>query len=651
MIIEFSTLIKNNNNYDAYRQYLLSIYSFSNEYNILSSLYTSTQNLAPSFVRLWCNFSNYETGVLISYFIFIIIIIAFEVLSFLHHNKKLHIFDIKSGISSKIILLINIIFYVLFMIYSPLLLYLFIYSILVMALSPLQFKNVMDTQEINNPYEESWNKIETKITPIINCVIVLIIFILNLLLTDIKYSIIRYINKDYDDDNSNENSSNEINNNNQNYSNSENKIMNNENVFGKENNNNINCIKFENNNTKINCSEDNKINNKNINNENNNINDENNNIYNENNNVKDDKNENVLDNIKLSILDKDYNAHIKMNEGLFLKELCSDNIYKFLKIKIDTISNEYIYLKLGINCITDQVSIGEWDYPMINDTFIQVSSLCKQIYALLFLSIPLFQFHVQDETDYIKNISNLSNLNMIRFNNPLYIEKKPEFYSIFAYYGIYEKGLNISRFVIYTINIVILLLFMLYRIYFGGFKKPKLYIASLIVSICFIFQNISMNILNFLLLIFTGLSISSYYNGFAYLKDDMIQAKLIIQSIFIVPIFAINMSILICSIKLGLHLKDIIKDLNENIKENMKNQEKPQKEIKYISLNGNICTLKEIIDQRLQRNIYYRQNMNNQPIEENRVLYENNPNEIIKIKTRTVHLENNENNSKDIINK
>ena len=632
-IIAFSTLIKNNKNYDAYRQYLISIEkfyssSFSNSaYNsIASASYSSTSNF-PSFARLWCKFANYESGVLVSYFIFIIIYIVFEVLSFLHHNKTLQIIDIKNEISNKIILLINIIFYVLFMIFSPLLLYLFIYSILVTALSPLQFKNGMDIAEKNNPFEESWNKIENKISLIIKCIIVLIIFILNLQLTNIKYSIIRYINKKYDENSNNEN----------------NNTQNNDNNFeNKNNNNNINNINIENNNTNLNNIESN-----NINNENNN---KNNIDYANNNKNVNNINENIFNNIELKILNTDYKAHIKINENLYLKDIFSDNIYKFIRIKINNIINEYIYLKLGINSITDQVSIGEWDYPIINETFNQLSSLCKQIYALLFLSIPLFQLHVNDEQNYLTNISLISNLNMGHFGSIL--DKKPIFYSIFASYGTYEKGLNVSRFVFYTINIVILLLFMLYRIYYGGFKKKILYDISFFICIYFILQNVIYILLNFFLLIFTGLSISSYYNGFADLKDDMIQAKLIIQSAFIIPIFAINMSILICSIKFCLHINAIRKDLNKNPNENKENLEKPKEEIKFISLNGDICILKEIIDQRLERDIYYsliNENLNILNCEENKALNINNEIEIMKSENRKLQIENNGKDSKELL--
>ena len=603
MIVAFSTLIKNNKIYKEYSQYLLSLektttyFSTPPNHDYLDSMYryyNSSSNL-PSFASLWCKLAKYESGVLISYFIFLSLYLVFEILSFLHHNKKLHIIDIKKDKINKILILVNIIFYILFMIYFPLLLFLFIYSVLVTFLSPFTFKSEGENENYDKSFEESWNKIENKKIAIVNCVIILIIFILNLQLTNLKYSIIRYINKDYEENsNNNENISNE-NNNNQN-----------------DNDNNIN------------------------NSEKHNFNNGNDNYYENNNNENNIK----IKNIQLIIKNKEYNAHIKLDDNLYLKDIHSDNIYKFKKIKIDNIINEYIYVKLGINSITDQISIGEWDYPIINETFSQLSSLCKQIYVILFLSFPLFQLHVNDENNYVNNISFVKNFDMNRKN-------KPSFYDIFTTYGLFEKGLNISRFVLNTINLVLFFLLMLYRIYLGGFKKVIFYNITFYICFYLILENISSVICHFLLLIFTGLSISSYYSGFSHLKDDMIQAKLIIQSAFCIPILAINMTILICTIKFCLHINIFRKELNSMINDNIKNPE-DRKEIKYISLNGDICTLNEIKDERLQSNLYYRYNLENpniKPIEANKIVNINNQN-----KNEMIHIENNDNNSKDLIN-
>ena len=122
-------------------------------------------------------------------------------------------------------------------------------------------------------------------------------------------------------------------------------------------------------------------------------------------------------------------------------------------------------------------------------------------------------------------------------------------------------------------------------------------------------QNCIFVILNFLLLIFSALSISSYYDGYDNLKDDMIQSKLIIQSIFSIPIFSISISLLISSIYLLIHIKNIKNDF-PNFISGTTNENAQQKinEFKYISLNDEIHTLKMYKNDKLQNYIYFTEN-------------------------------------------
>ena len=54
-----------------------------------------------------------------------------------------------------------------------------------------------------------------------------------------------------------------------------------------------------------------------------------------------------------------------------------------------------------------------------------------------------------------------------------YSEKviKPIFTNVFNMYGSFEKRFTETRFILYLIQIIFLLLYMLKRIYFGGFGK------------------------------------------------------------------------------------------------------------------------------------------------------------------------------------
>ena len=509
-IISLATLIKNNENYISFRTYLQNtFYYYSSSYTIF-----------------WCDLGDVENDVLISFFIFLIIYLAFEILSLLIHKKILNLFDLKKGLFYYAVILINIIFYIIFMIYIPLLLYLFIYSVLVTFLSPLLLQSKLDdnnnSSNNDNELEELWN--EDKNGPIINCIIKFILFLLSNELTNIKYSIIHYLNMDYIEENNN-------------------------NDYKDINDNNDKEIK----NT-------------------------------------------------VMIKNNEYNVKIKINENIYIKQIDTNNIYRFKKILIKNITNDYVYVKLGLNSITDQISKSEWDYPMLNKTFILLASLSKKIYAILFLSIPLFKLQIFDEYNYKTKISVIvPNYNK---NNKI---KEPLFLGIFSYYGFYEESKTKTRFILYTIYLFVILLFMLYRIYFGGFKKPIYNFIAFIISIYFIIQNSIYVICIFLLLLFNIFSIISYYDGFRDLEDYMIQSKLIIQFVLNIPIFIIYIYLLINSIKLCSHLNSLRKELL-NFMSGITNEEDEQKnelEFKYISLNKDICVLKEYRHEKLQRYLYY----------------------------------------------
>ena len=175
------------------------------------------------------------------------------------------------------------------------------------------------------------------------------------------------------------------------------------------------------------------------------------------------------------------------------------------------------------------ISHGEWDYPILNDTFNQLALLCKHLYAILFLSVPLFRLDLYKEKNYTMNLTlqyffSSFNLDPNKKENEV---KKPLFYSIFAYFGAYETGLNKSRFALDLIYLVLLLLYMLFRIFFGGFKKPLFNTIAFFISVYFILQNSIYTLLTFLSVLFNGFSIPSYYDGFYFMKDDIIQIKLI----------------------------------------------------------------------------------------------------------------------------
>ena len=125
-------LISNNKTYKNYRV-LIKINPLSN-YEIF-----------------WCDFDKYEKGILISYFILLILVLTFEIISLLIHIKKQ--IKIGTGFLYKTIIFINFIFYIIFTLYFSFIMYLFSLSILIIAYPPLRFREyptIFDIPSKNN---------------------------------------------------------------------------------------------------------------------------------------------------------------------------------------------------------------------------------------------------------------------------------------------------------------------------------------------------------------------------------------------------------------------------------------------------------------------------------------------------------------------
>ena len=566
MIIALSTMINSNNYYKTLKISLVgsndnslgNIYNNNDLGNYLSLALPSGDiysNL-PTFTRLWCDFGKFENGVLVSYFVFLILFILFEIFSFLVHKRVFSIlsFNVKKGIFYNIIIMVNIIFYILFLIYIPLFLYLLIYSVIVTGTSPFQGNSKGSGDSISNDNElvKLWKN--NKVTPIVNCIIKLIIFGLNFILLNIKYIIIHYISLDYGEEDKNQNNDN--------------------------NNENGNVIV-------------------NVNNDNN---------QNNNDNINENENEKTT---SIIINNNKYKVKVNMSEYLYIKQAFSDKIFKFKKILLEGVTNGYIYVKLGVNSITDQISIGQWDYPIINETFERLASISKQIYLIIILLIPLLKLHLLDEKNFNVNVIGNS---LFYLQNENGKEKGPIFLNIFRYYGSFEKSVNSGRLSLYITNLIIILLILLKRIYFGGFSRPIFHTIQYIVCIIFTINKAINLILNFILALFGFFSIICYYDGFKDLKDDMIQSKLFIQTIFNIAIFIINIVLLINSIKFCSHLKEIKNDLYYLINPEQKqtvDESQQQVEFAYITFDQNISYLREYSNEILrQKYLYYTNDLN-----------------------------------------
>ena len=202
IITALSTLIKKNKYYLFIRAEVIStqadyssLLGYGYSYLTGSSLDDKNLNL-PSFSSFWCNIGKVEDGVLISYLIFLILYLGFEVFTFLIHKNKIKLKI--EGILYHIIVGLNILFLIIFYIYIPLVAYLFIYSIIVSASSPLSVNNHGSYKREKSYIEKDWDK--HKGIPIFNSIVILILFIFTFLQLMIKKEIMLYLSMRYEEE-------------------------------------------------------------------------------------------------------------------------------------------------------------------------------------------------------------------------------------------------------------------------------------------------------------------------------------------------------------------------------------------------------------------------------------------------------------------
>ena len=179
--------------------------------------------------------------------------------------------------------------------------------------------------------------------------------------------------------------------------------------------------------------------------------------------------------------------------------------------------------------------------------------IAEIIFGILFLSVPLSKFHINNELNYIL----FSNINPIN---------KPEFYNIFNFYGDFEKRITDSRIILYSISLFFFLLFMLKRIIFGGFNNNILLTISYALCIIFILENIIYTIISFLGTLFGIFSIVCYFD-LIFIHDGLLIAKLFCLIILHFIIFCLVFALIIHSCKLSSMINIIrgqLKLLNEN---------------------------------------------------------------------------------------
>ena len=520
VIIALSTLIKKNAHYIALATTICPMSSNPlSEY--LGDFYTSALDSfigdTASFTTFWCKIGSVENGVLISYLIFLIIFIVIEILSLLIHKYVIKITI--EGFFYYLLLGLNLLFYALFQIYSPLLFYLFVYCIIVSSVSPL-IVNQGEGNRTKSYLEENWDK--NKAIPIVNSTFILLIMAFNSafggkLLRCIFY----YLRKDYEDPNNQNNQNNQ----------------NNPNEYTK---------------TKT--------------------------MYIKNNSIK---------------------LQISVNKNIYLEPINDQKKhYKFKQVIIEGRTNGYIYALQENLAICDQLSLADWDYPKLNGIFEKLGKIAYLIYGVLFVSVPLFKLHINNEYNYHTLVSQSI------FYTGSY-SGKPKFLSVFKSFGAFELGLTNSRFALYVVSIFFILLFMLKRMFFGGFTRPILSIISFVICIIFVLENIIYIILSFLVILFAVFSVICYYGIDKNASDDMIQTKLYIQMVLNIIIFSICIRILVDSIQLMSMLNQLRKEVS-NLSEGTPSENQSNYQgFQFIGIDGKQHVLNELVIDDFPRNVFY----------------------------------------------
>ena len=529
IIISLSTLIQNDNNYKRLKEFISL-----NPETLISLTYTS----------FWCDIGKYELGILLSYFIYVILVLIYEIIFFLIHKNKIHL-EIGTGILYKTIIIINFFIFTIFTTFNILILLLIIYSIIVVARSPYDFISIQiikypDDSTISktskNPKLEEWKK---RTVPIIHIVILFILlFQYYSFIFLARFFLYYYLELNFDDYDDN----NHIKNNNQKIKTK--KIWINNNYFN---------VKIKPNNLYLLESE-------------------------EENNREGYKNFYQITGIEKPKLNVKYS-----NLCLKFKEILIDNFNR----------NEYLFINLSHISIDDQMSISDWSYPFFNKGY-NILTIIENFNFIIFLfSIIFFRLNITNEDDY-------------EYLKKEYFKslKKTQLYSI---YGNLAKNVSISRFIFNAIVQFLLSFCVIIRMIYGGFITNSLLHTFFTFSILLIIYNIIYIILSLLISIFSIMFCASTFI-LDFGKDSLIKIKLILQIIFNIILMIFYITSLIFTSQLSIYIYNVIKDrktLSET-KNIVNNDLNPGLIFRYRTLNNNIKILTEYRIEGLPKYLFYK---------------------------------------------
>lgn len=322
-----SALVLKINNHKGYKNYRDSI----------------KLNLLSNYEKFWCDFGEYENGILISYFILDILALVFEIISLLIHKS---IIKIEIGKISNILILINYLFDIFCFIYYSLFKYLIALSFVVVFITPLEVREyptifnvtIINTTNSNNTMKREKTPIENHfdeeiVINICYIIILFIILILNSSLDLLDNSIKYYLSLDYIDINQNIEKEEKI---------KTSKIFINKRYYN---------VKVKNKKMYLSlCIKQNKFNN--------------------------------LNNILFYILKK----NIKY--------------VPFKEVMIEGVTDDFVYMRLSNKAIEDQLSITDWEFPKYNDCYFNLNNLVLFLLLFLSYSFAFFKLHLSKDNNY-----------------------------------------------------------------------------------------------------------------------------------------------------------------------------------------------------------------------------------------------------------
>ena len=266
---------------------------------------------------------------------------------------------------------------------------------------------------------------------------------------------------------------------------------------------------------------------------------------------------------KMKIMGND--VEFKVRSDRVINLFSNDSrIHKFKEVTIkhkegENVIENLVYVYLDNDLFDNLFSFSGLNFTDNNNIFTRMAKISEIIFGLLFLSVPLSKLHINNETLY---------LNFIKFP---FIGTKPDFYSIYKFYGAFEERMTTSRIVLYSISLFLILLVLIKRIILGGFNNMILLNISYALCIIFILENIIYMILSNLGALFGCFSIACSFELNHELYDEILITKLFCVSILHFIIFFICLGLLVHSCKLCSMINRVrgqLKLLNENSAEN-----------------------------------------------------------------------------------